>query len=201
MPDYYSTIAQPASGILREKGSKFLAFAYPFATETDLKFVIDAIKKEHKNASHYCYAYRLGNVGQFFRYNDDGEPTGTAGKPIYNVLVSNDLTNVLVVVVRYFGGTLLGVRGLIDAYGCAAQEAVQASEIIQKPIAHTIHLRFGYEHQAEIQRIAKKYKISAHKQVFELWCEAWYDVVESLYSEVLQAFGSVYGIQVMAQAD
>ena len=119
--DTYQTIEFPAEGIFRDKGSKFIAYAYPFKDEANLKDIIADLKSQHPKARHHCYAYRLSPDRSVFRVNDDGEPSGTAGRPILNVLLSMDVTNILVVVVRYFGGTLLGVPGLINAYKTATQ--------------------------------------------------------------------------------
>ncbi|MBS1531433.1 MAG: YigZ family protein, partial [Bacteroidetes bacterium] len=113
--DTYLTIEKPAEGVFRDRGSKFMAYAYPITSEPDIKLIIAGLKQEHPKANHYCYAMRLSTDRSVFRINDDGEPSGTAGRPILNVLLSRNLTNLVVVVVRYFGGTLLGVPGLINA--------------------------------------------------------------------------------------
>jgi uncharacterized YigZ family protein len=130
--DTYRTINRPSEGIFRDKGSKFIAYAYPFKSEEHLKELINDLKNQHPKARHYCYAYRLSTDRAVYRINDDGEPSGTAGRPMLNTLLSKDLTNILMVVVRYFGGTLLGVPGLINAYKSAAEDAIQQAIIIQK---------------------------------------------------------------------
>ena len=126
MDDSYKTLENPAEGIYREKGSRFLAFGYPVHNEEEIKIRVAALRKKYHDARHHCYAYRLGPAGETYRVNDDGEPSGTAGKPIYGQLLSNNLTNVLVVVVRYFGGTLLGTGGLITAYRSATSDMLAA---------------------------------------------------------------------------
>lgn len=127
--DTYRTIAHPAEGIFKDRGSKFLGFAFPVKTETEIKEIIANLRAEHSKARHFCWALRLTADRSVFRLNDDGEPSGTAGRPILNTLLSADLTNILIVVVRYFGGTLLGVPGLINAYKTASQESILAAEI------------------------------------------------------------------------
>ncbi len=197
--DFYYSIAQPQVGFWKEKGSKFLAYAYPFENPNELKPILEQLSKTHPKACHSCFAYRLGNAGQTFRYSDDGEPSGTAGKPIYNALLSAELTNVLLVVVRYFGGTLLGTRGLIDAYGAAAKDtlnnAKEKGEIIQKQITKTLYLRFEYAHLAEVQRCAKRHKLLPTKQLFELCCEMWFELTESQRAEITHDFAQIYGVQ------
>jgi uncharacterized YigZ family protein len=140
--DTYKTITGSAEGLFKDKGSKFFAYAYPIEDESEVKDLVDQLKKEHFKAVHHCYAYRLGQDRTNFRVNDDGEPSGSAGKPILNVLLSKDITNILVVVVRYFGGTLLGVPGLINAYKTATQEALAEAEIIEKTVNEIYEVRF-----------------------------------------------------------
>jgi len=126
--DSYRTIEKPAEGVFRDRGSKFIAFAYPINSESELKNILSQLKSEHPKANHHCWAIRLGLDRSVFRINDDGEPSGTAGRPILNTLLSHNLTNVAVIVVRYFGGTLLGVPGLINAYKTATEEAAEAGK-------------------------------------------------------------------------
>ncbi|HNR19919.1 MAG TPA: YigZ family protein [Bacteroidia bacterium] len=141
----YKTITTNAESICKDKGSKFIAFAFAVATEAEIKQHLKTLKDAHAKANHHCYAWRLGAAKTNYRVNDDGEPAGSAGKPIFGVIQSHDLTNVLIVVVRYFGGTLLGIPGLINAYKTAAQQAVAQSTIIEKPITEIYTLEFGYE--------------------------------------------------------
>ena len=132
MEDTYKTIEKPSEGLFKDKGSKFISFAFPVDNEEEIKEIVQSIKKEHHSARHHCYAWRLGADQLLFRANDDGEPSSTAGKPILGQIQSFDLTNILIVVVRYFGGTLLGVSGLINAYRNAALDAINQAEIVEK---------------------------------------------------------------------
>ena len=142
--EFYQTIQQPALAEYKDRGSRFLAYAYPVATVDDFKERLQELKKEHPKAVHHCFAYRLGLDGNNFRSSDDGEPSGTAGKPILGQIDSKGLTNVLIVVVRYFGGTLLGVPGLINAYKTAASMALQLTPFVQKPVTERIKIHFDY---------------------------------------------------------
>lgn len=156
-PATYLTLAAPAEAEFKDKGSRFTAFAYPVCSAESVKSRVDALRQAHHKARHWCYAYRLGTAGTQFRANDDGEPAGSAGRPILGQIDSAGLTDVLVVVVRYFGGTLLGVPGLIHAYKTAAAQALQSAQIIEKNIEKTVWLRCGYPHLSEALRIAKQH--------------------------------------------
>ena len=153
--DSYFTISKPAEAALKEKGSKFLSFVFPVVSETEIKVLLANLKKLHPGANHHCYAWRLGADKAAFRANDDGEPSNSAGKPILSQIQSNDLTNVLIVVVRYFGGTLLGVGGLIQAYKHAAAAALQNTEITECFILFEYKLVFNFEHINAVMRILK----------------------------------------------
>lgn len=153
--DTYHTIGQPAEALFKDKGSKFQAFAYPVKTEAEVKDCLQSLRKAHPKANHHCYAYRLGAGKLNARSNDDGEPSGTAGKPILNQIQSQDLTDILIVVVRYFGGTLLGVSGLINAYKTAAAEAIKTAIIIEKQVMCRYRATFLFEHTSEIMKILK----------------------------------------------
>jgi len=151
--DSYFTITKPAQGSYRDKGSKFLSYAYPVQSEAEIKEKLQELKKEHPSAKHHCYAWRLGVDGAAYRANDDGEPSGTAGKPILNQLQSSQLTNVLIVVVRYFGGTLLGVTGLIQAYKLAAADAIINSDIAEKFVLFEYALHFEAEDTGPVMKL------------------------------------------------
>ena len=144
MSDSYLTIADPTEGLFKDKGSKFLAYAYPVDNEDEIKELVQHLKKEHYSARHHCYAWRLGADKTHFRANDDGEPSSTAGKPILGQIQRLDLTNILIVVVRYFGGTLLGVSGLINAYREAAVDALEHAEIVEKLVEEIFWVEFDY---------------------------------------------------------
>ena len=168
--DTYLTIRKPAEGLFRDRGSKFLAFAYPISSESDIKLILAQLKSEHPKANHHCWAMRLGIDRFVFRVNDDGEPSGTAGRPILNTLLSRNLTNILVVVVRYFGGTLLGVPGLINAYKTAAEEALNAAPVIEKTLNDIYIIRFEYPHMNEVMRIIKEDGLEVLEQQFDNTC-------------------------------
>ncbi len=145
MQDTYRTLSGPAEGEFRDRGSKFLAYAFPVASEAEAMERLEEIRRLHPKARHHCYAYRLGLDGNRYRANDDGEPSGTAGRPMLGQIDSFELTNVFIVVVRYFGGTLLGTSGLINAYRTAAHEALAAAEVAERIVEETFTLHFGYE--------------------------------------------------------
>lgn len=161
--DTYKTIVNKSEGIYREKGSKFIALAYPVKTESEIKEILATLRKEYFDARHHCYAYRLGWDYSAYRINDDGEPSGTAGKPIYGQLLSNELTNILIVVIRYFGGVKLGVSGLINAYKTAAIEAISAANIITNNVQDIMDISFGYEMMNKVMAILKSDGIQIEK--------------------------------------
>lgn len=164
--DLYRTIAGPAKGIYKELGSKFLAFAFPVETEAEIKKIIADIKKEYFDARHHCYAYRLGADGSRWRANDDGEPSSTAGKPIHGQLLSNELSDVLIVVVRYFGGTKLGVPGLIRAYRSATQDAIANATIVDKIAAEIFKVNFDYLEMNNVMKVLKEMGLTPSGQEY-----------------------------------
>lgn len=168
--DTYLTIEKPAEGDFRDRGSKFLSFAYPVNSEADIKPVLAQLKIKHPKANHHCWAMRLGTDRSVFRINDDGEPSGTAGRPILNVLLSKNITNIIVIVVRYFGGTLLGVPGLINAYRTAAEEALLRANIIEKTINDIYTIGFEYQYMNEVMRIIKEDSLTVLNQQFDNNC-------------------------------
>jgi uncharacterized YigZ family protein len=151
----YSTIKQAAEGVYKNKGSKFMAFAFPVLNEAEIKERLLLLRKEHPSARHHCYAWRLGADKSAYRVNDDGEPSNTAGKPVFSQIQSNDLTNILIVVVRYFGGTLLGVSGLINAYKSAAANAIENSVIEEKFILFEYKIEFSFEDMNYLMKVLK----------------------------------------------
>lgn len=168
--DSYQTISLKSEGIFRDKGSKFIAYAYPFESESLLKDILKELKVQHPKANHFCYAYRLSTDRSIFRINDDGEPSGTAGRPILNTLLSKDLTNILVIVIRYFGGTLLGVPGLINAYKLATEEALSTANIILKTVQEVYHLCFEYLQMNDVMKFIKEENLITMNQQFDLKC-------------------------------
>lgn len=169
-PTFYYTVNQTAVAEFKDRGSKFLAYVYPVQSADELKVHIQELKKLHPKAVHYCFAYRIGFDKNNFRVSDDGEPSGTAGKPILGQIDSKQLTNVLVVVVRYFGGTLLGVPGLINAYKTASTMVLQLVPIIQKPITKTCVLHFDYTVMNDVMRYVKAFNLDITEQETQLFC-------------------------------
>lgn len=174
--DTYLTIEKKSEGIFKDRGSKFIAYVYPVKQELDVKFFLSELKKEHHGARHHCYAYRICTDKLNYRTNDDGEPSGTAGKPIFGQIQSNDLTDILIVVVRYFGGTLLGTGGLINAYRNAAAEAIKNNKIIEKFVSYRYSLTFDFANMNDIMKIIKESEAKIHKQEYNQNCEIEFSV-------------------------
>lgn len=168
--EFYTTIDQGAQAEFKDRGSKFIAYAYPISSAEDFKKYLQELKKEHPKAVHHCFAYRIGLDGNQFRVSDDGEPSGTAGKPILGQVDSKGLTNICIIVVRYFGGTLLGVPGLINAYKTAASLVLQVVPLVQKPVIKTFSLHFDYTQMNEIMIILKQLQVEVIKQESQLFC-------------------------------
>ena len=166
----YRTLELPIQAEFKDKGSRFLVFAHPVQTAEQVKKHVDDLRQEHHKARHWCYAYRLGVDGNQFRTNDDGEPSGSAGRPILGQIDSFELTDVLVVVVRYFGGTLLGVPGLIHAYKTSTQMALENAQIIERNIEKTVRIRCEYPYLNEAIRIAKNHQVEIIEQDLQLDC-------------------------------
>ncbi|MBK7763521.1 MAG: YigZ family protein [Bacteroidetes bacterium] len=170
-PTTYRSISQSTTSEFKDRGSKFIAYTFPIQTLEDIKKELNTLKELHPKAVHHCYAWRIGIDGNSFRANDDGEPSGSAGKPILGQIDSTQITNVLVVVVRYFGGTLLGVPGLINAYKTVTHDALQQSLIIEKNIEMNFKLQFPYTLMNEVMRIIKMHHINLIKSELTLFCE------------------------------
>jgi uncharacterized YigZ family protein len=183
--DTYRTIEKPAEGIFRDRGSKFLAFAYPLNAENELKEILSQLKSAHPKANHHCWALRLGIDRSVFRLNDDGEPSGTAGRPILNTLLSRDLTNLVVIVARYFGGTLLGVPGLINAYKSATEEALKQANIIEKTVNDIYTIEFGYLQMNEVMKIIKDDNLTIVSQAFDNNCSIQLSIRQTLVNQTL----------------
>ncbi|MBQ2376001.1 MAG: YigZ family protein [Bacteroidales bacterium] len=171
MAEKYFTIEKSVESIYKEKGSKFLSFLYPVTSVEEVKEYLTQLKKKYYDATHHCYAYIIGYDKETFRMNDDGEPSSTAGKPIYGQLQSNDLTNVLLVVVRYFGGTKLGVSGLIKAYKESSAECIALAEIVEKQVKHKYNIYFAYEDMNVVMNILKQNNAEQKNQIFDLNCQ------------------------------
>jgi uncharacterized YigZ family protein len=190
-PFYYYTIEQPSMAEFKDRGSKFFAFAYPAKDIDSCKKILAQLKKEHGKAVHHCLAYRLGVDGSTFRVSDDGEPAGSAGRPILGQIDSKGLTNVLVVVVRYFGGTLLGIPGLINAYKTATALALQLSPIIKKPIEIAYELNFDYHQMNEVMMLVKQYNCSVVEQTAQLFIQLQIGIPKNRLDEVLEKLGTL----------
>lgn len=186
--DQYLSISAPSTGIYKDNGSKFLAFAYPVESEEQVKEHLAALRKEYFDARHHCYAYRIGHQGQIWRANDDGEPSSTAGRPILGQLLSSELSDILVVVVRYFGGVKLGVPGLIKAYKTATSEALSAASTITKTASATYEITFGYEDQGRAMKTIKDMALPVVSQHFDAICK----ITVRVRLTQIQAFGKAF---------
>ncbi len=195
--DSYKTITKKSEGQFKDKGSKFFAIAFPVNTEEEIKSILHQLKKEHHSARHHCYAWRLGTEEITFRANDDGEPSSTAGKPILGQLLSFELTNILVIVVRYFGGTLLGTSGLINAYRTATADALRNAEITTKIIENQFTLKFTYNEMNEVMQIIKQENLNVKNTRFELNCELDFSVRRSETSRIKAIFENFYGVKII----
>lgn len=196
MSDSFLTIAAPAEAIYKEKSSKFLAYAYPVRSEEEIRELLEALYKRYYDATHHCYAWRLGPHGEQFRSNDDGEPSGTAGKPILGQLLSNSLTNCLIVVVRYFGGTKLGVSGLISAYKESAAEVIGEAEIIEQTVDKYFTIEFPYLVMNDVMRIIKEEQPNILSQEFDNLCTMRLSIRESRAEGILGKLRKVEGASV-----
>ncbi|MDP4225600.1 MAG: YigZ family protein [Bacteroidota bacterium] len=194
--DTYLTIKESASGEYKDKGSRFLSYSFPIASEPEAKKIIQDLRNKYHDARHHCFAYRIGFEGEISRLNDDGEPSGTAGKPIMGQLLSKNITNVLVVVVRYFGGILLGTSGLIHAYRSATIDALSNSEIIEKTIQYIYQVNFQYEVMNTVMKILKEEKINQFDQNFDLSCNMKISVRKNQSEQIIQKLQSIQSVVV-----
>ena len=195
--DTYRTIVKSSVGeLFKDKNSKFIGFAFPVTNEEQVKDHLEDIKKEHYAARHYCYAYQIGTETIQYRVNDDGEPSNSAGMPIYGQIQSYDVTNILIVVVRYYGGVKLGVGGLINAYRTGAQLALEASVIIEKTINKEFQLNFEYKNMSKVMRLIKENDVEIKKQTLELNCLLEISVRKSNSLRVFDLFDSFFGVEI-----
>lgn len=194
--DSYKTIENSCEGIYKDRGSKFLAFAFPVHKEEEVKEHLQLLRKEHSAANHHCYAFRIGADKIFYRSNDDGEPSGTAGKPIFGQILSNDLTNILIVVVRYFGGSLLGVPGLIAAYKGAAADALFNSNIVERNIMEVYELSFPYDAMNDAMKILKEVNAQQWDQDFQLECKLKFSVRKNAADDLITRLKQNQGIEI-----
>ena len=195
--DAYKTILKPSEEVLfKDRNSKFFGSAFPVLTELDVKNALELLKKKHHAARHFCYAWQIGTKTIRFRANDDGEPSNSAGMPIYGQIQSFGLTNVLIVSVRYFGGTKLGVGGLINAYRTSAKLALEASEIVEKTIDVYYRLYFGYDVMNKVMRIIKEKNLKIINQKLELDCQYTISVRKRDAQKVFEIFKNIYKVEI-----
>ena len=192
--DTYFTISGRSEGLYKEKGSKFISLAFPVAAEEEVKPIISDLKKEYYDARHHCYAWRLGSDGGRTRTMDDGEPSSTAGKPILGQIVSNDLTNILIVVIRYFGGTKLGVSGLIRAYRDAAADAIANAEIVERTVDAYYTVSFSYTEMNSVMKVIKDLSPNVHSQNFDNLCEMTISVRRDNEEITISRFRDIEGV-------
>ncbi|MFA6886829.1 MAG: YigZ family protein [Fermentimonas sp.] len=196
MDDSYKTVSGPAEGYINEKKSKFLSFIFPVNSVPEAMEILDEYRKKYYNARHVCWAYMIGWERKEFRFNDDGEPSGTAGKPILGQINSFELTDVLILVVRYFGGTLLGTGGLIKAYKEAAADAINNAEIITKTVDDIIEIDFEYIQLNDVMRVLKQFEEVQWTQDFKESCSMKLRVRRSLSSQLTEMLISIYGVKI-----
>lgn len=194
--DCFKSIAELSTGLFKDNGSKFLAFAYPVTTEEEIKAIIQGLKKEYYDARHHCYAYRLGHTGAIWRMNDDGEPSSTAGRPIYGQILSAELSDILVVVVRYFGGIKLGVPGLIRAYKSSTADAIANATIIEKIATEPYRIIFDYLQMNSVMKRLKDLGLTPTDQQFNLSCSLRADVRLALIPSFIENFNNLEGCRI-----
>ena len=191
MEDKFLTFRKESEGIYKEKGSKFLSFGYPISAEEEVRPVLEELKKKYHDAQHHCYAYMLGKDQNQFRANDDGEPSHSEGNPILGQIKSHALSNVLIVVVRYFGGTKLGIGGLIKAYKSAAEAVIAANEIVEGTLTNQLCFSYDYSHTNDVMRIINAYEVEIINQKFESACEVTLRCRRSLTDVILLHLGKI----------
>ncbi|CAN5247070.1 IMPACT family protein [soil metagenome] len=193
----YYTIETPAVAEFKDRGSKFIAYAFPIKSIEDFKKNLQELKKEHPKATHHCFAYRIGTDKNVFRVSDDGEPSGTAGKPILGQLDSKNITDTLVIVVRYFGGTMLGVPGLINSYKTATALALQLTPIIEKQIEVIYKIKFNYTQMNEVMTIVKQFNCTIVEQQLQLFCEVKMGIPKKRLDEVLYKLRDISNLEIV----
>ncbi|WP_298315394.1 YigZ family protein [uncultured Aquimarina sp.] len=195
--DTYKTIDIPGEEVLfKDKNSKFFGYSFPITSEEEVKPIIDSLKKQHHAARHWCYAWQLGTENIRYRSNDDGEPSNSAGQPIYGQIQSYETTNILIIVVRYFGGVKLGVGGLINAYRTAAQLSLEASNILEKTINIKFCITFEYKNMNKVMRIIKERQLKITDQKLELDCKLFISVRKTIADEINDLFSTLYEIDI-----
>jgi uncharacterized YigZ family protein len=198
--DSYLTVKQPAQGLFKDKGSKFIGYIFPIQSAEDVKGILAELKAEHPKARHVCWALRLSTDRSVFRVNDDGEPSGTAGKPILNTLLSANLTQVCVAVVRYFGGTLLGVPGLIHAYKEASLAAIKKAEIIEKTIKDRYQIHVPYTQLNKVMKILKDENITILAQDLDTECSLIIEIRQQFVLKIITLLENIYNLRLIYQS-
>lgn len=194
--DFYTTIERPSSAEFKDRGSKFIAFAFPIETADDFKKELQGLKKEHPKAVHHCFAYRIGTDGNNFRSSDDGEPSGSAGKPILGQIDSKGITNVAIIVVRYWGGTLLGVPGLINAYKTSAALALQVTPVVERQIEVNYAIEFDYTLMNEVMMVMKQFNCKIISNEMQLFCIIKAGIPKNRMEEVLYRLKDLQNVSV-----
>jgi uncharacterized YigZ family protein len=194
--NHYYTIEKPSVAEFKDRGSKFLAYAFPIQSAEDFKKRLKQLKEEHSKAAHYCFAYRIGTDGNNFRSSDDGEPSGTAGKPILGQIDSKELTGIAVVVVRYFGGTLLGVPGLINAYKTSTCLALQLTAIVQKPVLINYELQFDYTLMNDVMMVVKRFGCAVLQNEMQLFCRMVIGIPKESLELCLDKIKDMHGVEI-----
>ncbi|WP_369410246.1 IMPACT family protein [Hufsiella ginkgonis] len=193
--DTYKTIAAPSEAAFTDRGSRFIAFAYPVTAEEQAKPLLDALRKQHPRAVHFCRAMRLTPDRSVFRISDDGEPAGSAGRPILNTLLSADVTNIFVVVVRYFGGTLLGVPGLINAYKTVTVQALASADIVERTISDIYRIEFGYAVMNDVMKLIKQHDLPVIHQQFDNRCLLEIAIAKGNVNRMIDMVGDISGVK------
>jgi uncharacterized YigZ family protein len=193
--DHYFTIEQSGTAEFKDRGSKFIAYAYPVNNAEEFKSYLQALKKEHPKAVHHCFAYRIGISGDNFRINDDGEPSGTAGRPILGQIDSRKLSNVAIIVVRYFGGTLLGVPGLINAYKTTAALVLQMVPVVQKPVMLNYEIEFDYTAMNDVMQVLKQFNCQVVEQNMQLFSHMKIGIPKNRLEEVIYRLTDVRNVE------
>lgn len=196
MPDQYKTIASQTEGLYKEKGSKFIAIAFPIFYEEEFKEKLQLLKKDYHDARHHCYAFRLGLTENEYRYSDDGEPNNSAGSPIFGQIQSFELTNIAIIVIRYFGGTKLGVGGLITAYKEAAKDALNNAKIVNRTVDNTYEIQFKYDIMSDVMNFIKKNNLEVISQILEETGVVQFRIRQSESVELISNLKEIQGIKI-----
>jgi len=194
--DTYLTITEPSESVFRDRSSRFIGLAVPVGNEAEMKQELEQIRKKYFDATHHCYAFRLSFDKSVYRFSDDGEPSGTAGRPIFGQIQAKDLTNILVVVVRYYGGTKLGVSGLINAYKTAAKEALEHNRIVERTVNDVYEVLFTYEQMNDVMRVLKDDDIKQLSQNFDLKCRIEFSIRKLHAGKVYEKLTHIRGVTV-----